>query len=301
MAYYRRRGFRRRRYNRYRRNRLSSYRIATRISARSQAKQIWALNRRITNLARETRPQTEICIFQTAQPLNLDFNSQGAVPWKVGDNTTITKIAPPISLGGEATNAFSPKNNLARLRSFTLMGNISIPGKAWRIDPTEAGEGGAANYSNQALSFAIVRITVIQLKYSRATFVGLGDLYSGGPPASSPQVSVYSSAIGPLQNGVSRICNILSDKKYKLDYNHTSCLVNTPIRYLSNYYKDTDSNVTTTTQSTDAGLSSELYEKGSIFVYYTIYSNIRHSDAGEDPLSNQLQVNLIGKLAFTNH
>ena len=107
-----------------RRKTLSNYKIATRTSARSQARQIYALNRKINYIQKRTKPEIQICRRTIQSALNFSStvgNTTGRVLW--GSVGSINFLPP---LGGQTSdlNPTGVANNFARLLSFNLYGNL---------------------------------------------------------------------------------------------------------------------------------------------------------------------------------
>lgn len=239
---------RNRRVSRRRANRtLSNYKIATRTSARSQSKQIYALKRQIQRIQRQTKPEL-VTIQRTGQPIG-DFTA-GLASWytQAGTTSMVQSITPQlgpivnISYGATESSTGVP-NNFARLLSFTLYGDIRY-----------------SEYTNATSPFTI-RIVVLQTKTTRNSLISANDVFS----PSNAGNSAFSQVFGPLQVGLSRTARVLSDKRYTLSYQRPSVTIKTRIRYLSNFYRDT-ANIDSGSETSDAT------PKGAIFVVYSGYS-----------------------------
>lgn len=265
MAYYRRRYTRRVSRRRGRRT-LSSYHIATRTSARSQAKQIYALNRRVSRIQRLTKP--EIVTIQRSASEITDLNRlNNNIQWITeGNSTSNFAIVPlgPVSDTNSGSGTAPVVNNFARLQSFTLYGNFQYSELVTAPTPQT------------------LRIVIVQTKATRGSTLTSSDIFTGGEPGANP----FNATFGPLQTGVSRTCKILSDKRYYLDFQHPNVTIQTRLRYLRPYYRDT-------TSSSSGSGSSESIPKGAIFVFWSHYSN-------EITLTDTAAVNFMYKLAYTD-
>lgn len=246
---------------------LSSYHIATRTSARSQAKQIYALKKRINWIQRRTKP--EIITIQRSGMVSGNSIVTGSVSWIIGDQQTLGYAAPTlgpvVDITGGGVNSSSP-NNFARLQSFTLYGNLQ--------------------YQDETLTSSSVpetlRIVIVQLKTTRGTDLSSDDIFASSifDEAANP----FNNTFGPLQAGLSRTCKVLSDKRYTLSYQRPSVTIKTRIKYLLPFYRDTSSN--------DSGLTtSEPIPKGAIYVFFSKYSQSRAASS---------TLNLMYKLAYTD-
>lgn len=197
MAFrYRRSGGRYRR--NYRRRTLSSYSIATRTGARSQAKQIYALNRRITAIQRMTKP--EIMTY------NQSFS---------GTNSSATD-------GVYAYVARQIPSNIdgdfARLLSTT-----------WYI---------TANYNTMSEDVQPVtfRVVLLQLRSTRGTDVDRSDIFNSNVNVSSlTQAQAKSDVFGPLATGLSGICRVIADRKIYLSYQRPQAFTRIISKRLLNY------------------------------------------------------------------
>lgn len=240
---------RNRRYTRRRANRtLSSYKIATKTSARAQSRQIYALARRISAIQRRTRPET-VTIQRTASAVDFD-TSAGNVRWFDGSSGTAASSFVVPSLGPTTDSAYgsattSVPNNFARLLSFTLYGDLRYNA-----------------YVATNIPFTL-RIVVIQTLSTRTDNLNESDIFTGNNTTSS---SDFAKVYGPLQTGLARTAKVLSDKRYTLSYQQPTVTIKTRLRYLLNYYRDVNS----TTSAT-----SEEYAKGAIYVFYATYTTSR--------------------------
>lgn len=180
MAFrYRRSGGRYRR--NYRRRTLSSYSIATRTGARSQARQIYALNRRITAIQRMTKP--EIVTY------NQNFGGTNGSTAEGVYTYTATQV--PNNIDGD----------FARLLSST-----------WYI---------SANYNTMSedVQPVTLRVVLVQLRASRSNALLREDIFESNSTASSlTQANARNDVFGPLTTGLSGICRVLADRKIYLSY-----------------------------------------------------------------------------------
>lgn len=242
---------RNRRASRRRANRtLSNYKIATRTSARAQARQIYALARRISSIQRRTRPET-VTITRTSAPIApiSSTSSIGLVSWYTTSSTTspapvINFVFPPLgtpsnpSYGDANTN---PPNLFARLSSFTLYGDMRFDTLVDTISPIT------------------LRIVVCQTKATRSDALSSADIFS----PSNTGNSAFAQVFGPLQTGLARTVKVLSDKRYTLSYQRPSVTIKTRLRYLLNFYRDFASS---------SGTAGESIPKGAIYVFYATYT-----------------------------
>lgn len=259
MAYYR--SYRRSTRRRTGRRALSSYSIATRTGAKSQSKQIYYLNKKINRIQRLTKPEIVISEHQAAAitpPL-------AVVNWKYGTSGAQSYLSPSLGSALNDINTGSASvssNNFARLNSFTLYGN-------WQYSVV----------SNTSVPEAM-RIVIVQTRTTRSTSLNTSDIFSGdGTATPNPFIQVY----GPLQKGLARTCKVLSDKRYQLNWQHPSVTIKTKLRYLLNFYRDSN--------STASG-SSQSVPKGSIFVFTAFYV--------PNEKGVQSNVQLYSKLAYTD-
>lgn len=249
--------------NRRGRRTLSNYHIATRTSARSQAKQIYALKRKVNNIQRRTKP--EINTIQRSTPPIATTNTTGSISWITTGNSTVGYAQPnlgPIADQNSGSGEAAVPNNFARLLSFGLYGNIqyndlttiSVP-ETWRI-------------------------VIVQTLTTRSQALTASDIFTSGEPGANP----FNATFGPLQTGVSRTCKILSDKRYTLSYQRPNVIIKTRLRYLRNFYRDTAS-------SSSGSSSSEQIPKGSIFVFFSRFSTEETA---------QSTFNVMYKMAYTD-
>lgn len=239
---------RNRRATRRRANRtLSSYKIATKTSARAQARQIYALARRISSIQRRTKPET-LTIQRTASPVSFNTSS-GNATWLDGASGTAASpfVVPPLGLivsSSYGSSVSTGSNNFARLLSFTLYGDLRYNA-----------------YVNTNIPFTL-RVVVVQTLSTRGA-LSADDIFTGDNTTSP---SDFAKVYGPLQAGLARTAKVLSDKRYTLSYQQPSVTIKTRLRYLLNYYRDPNSS---------AIGSSETVAKGAIYVFYATYATSR--------------------------
>ena len=252
---------------------LSNYRIATRIGARAQAGQIYALKKRINRIQRLTRPQTKILQFST--PINGTIAANGAnyftYTYNASGTTTTTYIQPILQTDNNTGSAVAVQSanhtNFARLHSLRISGvfeydNVSLTAIPWHL-----------------------RIVVLQLKTSRDALT-VADIFTSTTSGANGWAAVY----GPLQNGLSRTVRVLSDKRYKLYADKPTCSIKTNLRYLSSFYQDLDSSTST---ADDANPSESRY-KGSILIAYTSYADLGDNE------SQPVRYQVVAKLAYSS-
>lgn len=256
-----------------RRKTLSNYKIATRTSARSQAKQIYALKKRINYIQRRTKPEIMIA-RKTASPITVETSSVIGAPvnFLLGTSGSyLPYFSIPLGVADSDYNNLasgSTTNRFARQLSYTLFGDISYTGIVPNVEP------------------CTVRVVILQSKSTRANFITYGDVFSPAPSSLVASTAVY----GPLQTGLARTAKVLSDRRYYLSYQRPVVRIKTTLKKLMNYYRDTVS-------IAEAAGSSEDQPKGAIWVFYALVFNGLASDA--DPTSN-VQLNFQAKLAYTD-
>lgn len=261
MGYYRKRYYRRRNAKKS----LSNYNIATKTGAKSQAKQIYFLKKRINKIQRLNKPEI-IIIQRNSGPLDL-VSTQVCAPWIVTDNgQQLFEIGPnlgPITPNYVGQITAAVPNNFARLHSFKLYGNMQY-----------------TSVSNTSVPVN-VRIVIVQTRNSRPTDVEPNDVFTSDYKG----VDNFSAVFGPLQTGLARTCKVLSDKRYCLSYQRPSINIRTSLKYLMSFYRDQNSS------SSNPQVSSEMRPKGTIYVFYAIYTTAQESVGS---------LNLMYKLAYTD-
>lgn len=258
---------------RWRRNRLarrrykkalSNYNIATRTGKRAQSHQIYALKSRIDRLYYRYKPQIQIQQRDTYEPLV--STTPAMIRWTSGGSSAsaLTGIVPqlgnPTSTVQDSTATPSPR--LARLKDFTVYGIMHFK-----------------SYDNPTP--ISMRIVFVQVRTSRTNIPDFTDFFTSGSNGSN----LYDAVYGPLQNGISRTCNVLFDRVYTISATRQTQRIFIKIKRLLTYYRDANSNTSGT--STSEGCS-----KGTIIGAYAFYSSDIITGRVED-------INLCYKLAFT--
>lgn len=196
MVYNRRYG-RYRRYKKYRT--LGSYNIATRTSAKSQARQIYALNRKINFIQRQTRPEV----------MTYNQNFSGTNP------STATGVYTYTANNQQPTNLVG---DFARLLSST-----------WYI---------TANYNTMTESVQPVtfRIVVVQSKATRSQEIQRADIFQSNAAANTITTEqAKNDVFGPLATGLSGICKVLADRKIYLSYQRPQAFARIILKRLLNF------------------------------------------------------------------
>lgn len=249
----------------YRRKRstLSNYKIATRTSVKAQSRQIYALKKRVSRIYRMTKPEIRIQ-QRNSSAITLNADSTGnVVSFATTGASTAAAIVPLLGSAVSVVSSATPVNNFARLRSFNLYGNLEYSTLTETVQPVT------------------VRVVIVQSKTTRAENLQYQDIFNSGTTASS--TSPFNSVFGPLQYGLARTCNVLSDKRYVLSYQRPSIVMRTNLRRLLSYYRDTT--------GASADIPSDPIAKGSIYVFYAVYGQGLSAD-------NTATINFTYKLAF---
>lgn len=222
-----------------RRKTLSNYKIATRTSAKSQARQIYALKRRINYIQKRTKPEILICRRTNQATLSFTANALGRSLWSIGAGASNVFVPALGSANGDLNpTATGSANNFARLLSFTLYGNF------YYTDPP-----------NDQNSPIMLRLVICQNKSTRAEAPDEEDIFARG--------NASSAVYGPLQTGLARTLKVLSDRHYTLSYQRPNVAIKTKLKYLLSYYRDANASTTTAV--------SEPVGKGGIYVFYAVY------------------------------
>lgn len=245
---------------------LSNYNIATRTSKKAQSHQIYALKSRIDRLYYRYKPQIQIQQRDTFEPLKA-INTPAMIRWSSGGSSAsaltgvIPQLGNPTSTVQDSTTTPSPR--LARLKDYTVYGMMHF--KTYE-DPTPIS----------------IRIVFAQARTSRTNIPDYTDFFTSG----SNGANLYDAVYGPLQNGISRTCNVLFDRVYTISATRQTQRIFIKLKRLLTYYKDANSNSSGTS-------SSESCSKGTIVGAYVIYSKGNITDRLAD-------LNLCYKLAFTS-
>ena len=221
---------------------LSNYHIATRISARSQAKQIYAIKKRINRIQKLTRPETKIITQALPIYTNVTSNFMTLTP-QMPLSPPTTSNSSTIDPNSEPINV----NRFFRLNTFHLYGEVRYDTITATVSPVN------------------FRIVIVQQTKSRGDALNINDIFQGlGTTDTTVSGARGMANYGPLQTGLSRTCKVLSDKKYTLSYQRPTVKINTTLRYLRNLYWDT--NALTSTSSTSQ-TTSDTYPSGKIYVF----------------------------------
>lgn len=200
---------RRRRYRSNRRKTLSSYRIATRTSAKAQSRQIYALNRKVNAIQRRTKPE----IMTWTQELigTPQFSSSGGFFQMSAVNPTQNTVDPMVG-------------NFARLLTCKLYGSITYSTLTETVQP---------------ITF---RVVILQTVATRGTSPTASDIFNGVTTSSSTLTGneARTAIFGPLSQGLARSFKVLNDRKYYLSYQRPLISLNIKRSRLLSFWKDPD-------------------------------------------------------------
>lgn len=236
MAYGKKKGYKRP----YRKSKkLSNYNIATKTSARAQSKQIYALKKRVNQIYRLTRPETQIQVRQ-AQSISQTASAINVAQFLTTSSNYDKSIVPSVFLASttDAMTGSAPVNNWVRSHSFSLYGNWQYS----TVDP-----------ANSPLT---LRLVIVQQKKTRGDAITADDIFQS--------TSAFTRTFGPLQDGITATVRVLSDKRYNLNFQRPNINIKTNLRYLYNFRRDTSS-------GSGSGSSSDNSVAGTIYVFYAIY------------------------------
>lgn len=265
MAY--RQGYRRTR--RYRRK-FTKARLFTHTSRHAQARQIYAVSKRLSNYIRRTRPETKISQFlsQTLIPNTGTQDANGGfiqrIFWTYPGGITSDNIKPPEgTYDGE----------------FCRLYNLSIDGVLRYQD----------NESSRSPLW--IRLVVIQNIKSRNSLLEPNDVFrrsNTGTDADNP-VGNALAVHGPLQSGVSSLGRILYDRRYSLQPGRTSSRrISFNLKRLVNYRVDKHG-------TADQGSSTESIGQGCLWIFIAT----SYSATDEEGPASQLILN--AKLAYPDN
>lgn len=200
-----------RRTTRSRRRTLSSYNLATRTSARAQARQIYALNRKINVIQRRTKPEILTTYINTV--------TRSKTPTEGTQGTLLNYVPTP----GQDSENGGPNIEGQFCRQLGLTGYFSA-----RYNTMSTG--------NSPVCF---RLVGIQLRATRDGGLNPNDVFNGvGTSFTDISTDVAQNAFnGPLTTGLARIAKVLFDKKYYLSYQRPQISTKIKTRRLLNYYK----------------------------------------------------------------
>nr|WDW25913.1 MAG: putative capsid protein [Canine stool-associated circular virus] len=207
---------RRYRTRRYRKRRtLSNYNVATRTSARSQAKQIYALNRKVNYIQRMTKP--EIKLFRTE---NINYT------------TTSASTPSYIACFRPFANNWTIDGSFCRLHDMTLYATI-------QTKPVAQGQTfiDAAPIS--------VRFVMVQTRASRGDFINFDDVFYNSTIESNENQMItanqgLTNISAPFADGFARIGKVYYDRTYKVNNDNPLKVVKMKYKRLLNYYKPDD-------------------------------------------------------------
>lgn len=222
---------------------LSKGSIFSRKGRSSQARQIYALSRRLTRYIRRTRPETVIQNYEASQVLgNTTEQTQG------GSIGRVNWIYP----SGASSGAIVPPRDEFQ-GDFCRLYNLLVEG-VWRYQDSSA--------NSQPMT---LRLVVIQTTRSRAEGLNTNDVFRTGNQIVIPsnETGYALSTQGPLQTGVSSIGRILYDRRYMLQPGHReSTRISFNLKRLVNYRIDSHT-------TSDQGGSSEAVAQGTIYVFWS--------------------------------
>ena len=186
MAYGRR--YRKRYYRR--RRTLSNYNIAVKTSAKAQARQIYAMKRRINYIQRLTKPEIRVKQFEQNAEIGLTgTGGTGIVNWATptGTNPVIDAFRTTLSGGSDGSATTSTLGDFVRNNSFTLYGT--------------------AQFDDTVLSATTVpivfRVVILQYGRSRSDAIVPADVFNEVSSPLGASGNASNAVFGPLQNGVS--------------------------------------------------------------------------------------------------
>lgn len=238
--------YRRRRYYKRRSRTLRKGNIFSRRSAKSQAKQIYALKKRVSAIQRRTAPEI-ITQIREISPVSFTQNTIGQIMFPTEASIERAGIFPVVAhTGNPVTGSAAGINNFQRSIALKIYGRINFS-YTQNVDHSQ--------YP------AWLRLVICQTAKARAAEVSTADVFTPGLNGTS----YFSAVMGPLQPGLARTCRVLRDKRYKLDSQHPAYSIRFSIKRLYNFYEDTVS-------SSDSSSSSNAYPAGSVYILYAYYS-----------------------------
>lgn len=243
-----------RRYRRYRKRRTTSTRnIFSRTSARSQANQIYKLQRYVRYVDKRTRNTVQQMNARLQGPNYTDLtNSSFPVAFWVPPLTKPVVATTSTGLTYMPERRGHTPSEEWRIHGLRLYGLLQ-PKKSLAVDATPYTSG-----------FAVYRITVLQLRESRAQVLTPDSVYSAiWTNELTTEASRSAQAYGPLQEGITRSCRVLYDKRYTLNFSNRQALAfNINLRRgFTDYELDTDSATSNSTGDDDNQVA-----KGTIYV-----------------------------------
>lgn len=207
MAYNRyRRGYGRR--YRYKKTTFSKFNTYKNRSAKSQAYQIYALNKKVNRIEAKTKPE-----FKTGRRdafLTLNSNHTASTLWNHG--LAMVTSTDGINLHDESIQ----KGLFCRICGLTVWGNIE------RVDV------------NATHTAGFVRLIIVQFRQCRQDSLTMGDIFSGYQEATMTSTIMKE----PFKDHIGASVKIIANKLYKLnnnDINNVPFKISIPARRLLNF------------------------------------------------------------------
>lgn len=231
MAYKRKTIYRKRRY--YRRRTLKKSNIFGNKSAKGQAKQIYAINKKINRIEKQTKPET--LIYQNTEWMTKTVDCRGA-----GGKVIDTDFNFLFTALENAVNPFNWNGKLCRVNDVWLYFNMSIARSA-------------LNNYDALPQDAYIRITI--QKFPKQMDRGEGQITSLHTTYPGSDGAMYRVK-GPLCPGVTAQGKIMYDHTFRLNDNCTKKLVKVHFRniILRNENKD------------------DFYDANELYIMYTLYN-----------------------------
>lgn len=255
-----------RRYKRYRKRynrKLTKTNIYLNKSARSQATQIAALNRKINYISRRDKPETKV--YNAPQPISGSFTSDSIT------NTYTIQLMQPPARGVEDNNIVGDKINL-------LSVSLNLYAEYYNTSNT--------GYHNTESSGGIVRIIALQVKNNIGSSPALPSINNILQYASTTGSTYTAMSASPFINGITKTYRILFDAKYPINTNRNQLCKNIILRPK---YKSIR---LPPTSSSDPGL---IAFQNSIF--FVIIGGGLHADTD---FTEYINYNLTYKYAYTD-
>lgn len=191
---------------------FSKYNTYKNRSAKSQAYQIYQLNKKINRIEAKTRPEFKTGRKDDFMSLTTKYNSETEL-WN--HQTKMVTMADGVDLHSQDIQ----KGLFCRICGLTVWGNIK------RTD------------SNATHTAGLLRLIIIQYRQARQDALSMGDLFSG---YNDGQGSTMTSAFlkEPFKDHIAATCKIIVNKVYKLnnnDINNVPFKISIPGRKLLNF------------------------------------------------------------------
>lgn len=200
MPYYRR--YRKSHYRRYRKNRFSKYNTYKNRSSKAQAGQIYALNKKVNNIERKTRPE----LIQYTNP-----GYQATVNFESLSNNWYTNA-------GQAH--FTPqawedtiKNKMCRINKLILYGVLER-------------EKGTSEGPIDTKAVCLVRMAILQTKQEKSTLLTPAYLFSG-----TEGTLDYKSPLQPGASSEDRILGVFNIDLVREYQNMKNFKISIPLKY----------------------------------------------------------------------